>query len=493
MQRALQDYRDFIEYIRETEATPVMDRAVQMADTFERKCSAFTAHQAQPMERKFPVNGSVYSIGDIHADYCTFVICLKLAGVLAGVLNTSFTRLTPISRARWIGGDSLVIQTGDLIGGECKKCECGYGDTEEHNKAECISFMRIMKLIEVLNRQADDHGGAIVTLYGNHELRHVLAYNELITDHSSVRLRSHLPPDADITPSKKKKCRNKNKACPFFQYAEDGENDEWEQLSAPPKILKHTHANEITQSGPDGYASHQRLFQPGGLMSNYLGCASTPILFVGDWMFLHGGVIERFLDHPVFRSIRDDRRKLIFYNMLIRDYVLADDKESFFFLTPGDRENYFDDLLDETGDDRTAILSPVWNNRYGVKLKKRECDNLDGPLERLKIGQMVVGHVPQHGKKISPSQLAKPNRHADYQSTAHLKGGPSINVCATARGNKVFRTDVAMGFRNCKNRAQLMKITRDGTVSYLANRSSNRQDPDAFVPVEKVIIRSKDY
>jgi hypothetical protein len=455
-----------------------------MAETFEQKCSAFTEHDAQPMEREFPALGNVYAIGDIHADYCTFIVCLKLADVL----HPSFDRHTPVEMARWTGRDSLVVQIGDLIGGECHKCDCGYGDTEEHYKAECISWLRIMRLIAVLNKQAHQRGGGIVTLYGNHELRHVLAYNEVITPSSPVRLRPDLPRDADIKPAKKKKCRKNEDACPFFEYSDDGEYDEWEQLTSPPKILKHSHENEVRESGPRGYESHQRLFQPGGLMAQYLGCASSPILFVGDWVFLHGGVIDRFLDHPVLSDIPDDRRKLVFYNMLVRDYVLADDKGAYYFLTPGDKKRYFDDLMDEAGEDRTTVLSPVWNNRYGVKLKK-ECSQLDGPLERIRVGNMVIGHVPQFERKVKPQQLAKPNRHAKYRSASKLKDGqPSINACVTTRGNRVFRSDVAMGFRNCKNRAQIMKITRNNKVSYLANKASNKRDPDVIKPIEKVIF-----
>ena len=387
-----------------------------------------------------------------------------------------------------MGADNIVVQVGDLIGGECKKCDCGYGGTEEHNKVECISFMRIIKLITHLSPQADAAGGGIVTLYGNHELRHVLAYNEMITDHSEIRLQSQLPPDADIKRSKKKKCILPNK-CPFYRYGEDGEHDEWVQLTNPPKILKHSHINEINQSGPHGYRSHQSLFQPGGLMTEYLGCASMPILMVGDWLFMHGGVIERFLDHAVFQGIPDDQRKLTFYNMLIRDYVLSDDKDDYYFLNPGDKQTYFDDLLEESGEDRTTILSPVWNNRYGVKLKK-ECSNLDGPLERIKIGHMVIGHVPQYPRKVKSQQLAKPNRHAKYRKDGLMddETHTSINACRTSQGNYVFRTDVAMGFRNCKHRAQIMRISGDGSVSYIANRSSNRKSVGAIDRYEKQIF-----
>lgn len=488
MEEAIQDYQDFIDFVRSVAPdSPVIPRAMEMANSFQEYCSAFTATEVQPMQRSFPRNGNLYAIGDIHSDYCTFVVCLKLARVL----DESFTSDTPIQYARWTGGESLVVQVGDLIGGECHSCDCEYSRTAEHHKAECISWLRIMQLIVELNKQAHMIGdGGIVTLYGNHEMRHVLAYNELITSNSPVRLRSQLPPDADIKRSQKKQCKYDERACPFFKYSDDGEYDEWEQLTHPPKVLKHVHENEVKESGDLGYESHQRLFQPGGLMSDYLGCASLPVLIVGDWIFVHGGVVDRFLNHAIFQDIPDPRKRIIFYNMLVRDYVLKEDKEAFYFLSKGDRELYFHDMVEETDEDRTDMTSPIWNNRYGVKLKN-DCSGLDDVLDRLQIGHMVVGHVPQIPKKISSRQLAKPNKHEKYREKAlqNDSSSTSLNACVTDHGNKLFRIDAAMGFRNCKNRAQLLKIESNGTISYVANQSPNRKDLGKFKPVEKIIFQ----
>ena len=402
---ALADYEDFIRYTREYLAPlddPIIDRAVDMKAQFEAKCQAFIGENgAKRMRRPFPLDGQVFAIGDIHADYCTFVVCLKLARVIP----PNFTATENVDGCRWLGGQSIVVQVGDLIGGECPNCNCDYrdgGQQEERNKKECVSFLRIVRLVNVLNQQAPS-GAGIVTLMGNHEMRHVLTYNELVTHQSETRLHSQIEV-AEVL--RRKKCAN-NAQCPFYTY--NRETATWTQRAKPPKELKHSHFNEIEESraisglsaqlDPSGYQSHQNLFRPGGLMSNYLGCASEPILMIGNWLFVHGGVTERFLENPLFSAIADDQRKIIFYNMLLKDYILSESKKDFYFLTPGDKERFFASMFEETkGGDRTTVISPIWNNVFGVKLRKK-CSNVGEVLERIRLNHMVIGHVHNSTKK----------------------------------------------------------------------------------------------
>jgi len=430
MQSAVEDYKEFIEYISQQErrSPEILNRSLGMQAQFEAKCQNFIANNsAKRMKRDFPGNGGrVYAIGDIHADYCTFLVCLKLARVIPEY----FSRYELPENCRWTGGESIVVQVGDLIGGECPSCDCDYRKKEERYESECVSFLNIVKLIDVLNRQAPS-GAGIITLFGNHEIRNLLAYNESI-----------------MTPT-----------------------------------MKHLHINEM-EEGKKLSGSHRNIFLPGGLMSNYLGCASEPILMIGDWLFVHGGVTSRFLDNPLFSGISDDQRKLTFYNMLVKDYVLSEDKETYYFLTPGDKERYFESMVEEASQDRTTIISPLWNNAYGVKLLKK-CSHIDYPLERIRMNHMVIGHVPQFKKKINEDELAKPKRHHRYGSA--IGSETIINACETKRGT-VFRTDVSMSYRGCKHRAQIMEISADGSVAYIANRASNRRDPDIIDRYEEEIF-----
>lgn len=430
MENAIEDYKEFIEYVsRQQGPQEIFERSLGMKAQFEAKCQHFIANNsAKRMKREFPLNGKVYAIGDIHADYCTFIVCLKLARVIPD----NFNRYELPENCRWTGGESIVVQVGDLIGGGCPSCECDYRKKEERYESECMSFLSIVRLIDVLNRQAPA-GAGIITLFGNHEIRNLLAYNE------------------SITPAK--------------------------------RDLKHLHKNEI-EEGNRLSGSHRSIFLPGGLMSNYLGCASEPILMIGDWIFLHGGVTNRFLDNPLFSGISDDQRKLIFYNMLLKDYVLSDNKAAYYFLTPGDKERYFSSMFEEGSEDRTKVISPIWNNAFGVKLEKK-CSDLRYPLERIRMNHMVIGHVPQFKKKVNTKEVAKPKRHIRYASA--IGSESIINACETKRGT-VFRTDVSMSYRGCKHLAQIMEVSKDGSVKYIANRASNRRDPDLIDRYEEEIF-----
>jgi hypothetical protein len=78
------------------------------------------------------------AIGDLHGDLSAARAALRAAGAIDGA-------------DRWIGGDLVIVQTGDIL---------DRGDDEEE----------IYVLLERLEADAKQAGGAIVLLNGNHEL-----------------------------------------------------------------------------------------------------------------------------------------------------------------------------------------------------------------------------------------------------------------------------------------------------------------------------------
>lgn len=83
----------------------------------------------EPLPLRHPARARVIAIGDVHGDLQAFRAALRLAGVID-------------ERDRWIGGDTLVVQTGDLL---------DRGDDEPE----------VLALIEQL---------PVLALNGNHEL-----------------------------------------------------------------------------------------------------------------------------------------------------------------------------------------------------------------------------------------------------------------------------------------------------------------------------------
>lgn len=90
---------------------------------------------------RYPSTGRLVAIGDLHGDLEATRNALALAGAID-------------AEDRWIGGDLVVVQTGDIL---------DRGD----------DAMEILELMDALAEQARAAGGEIHLLNGNHELMNV--------------------------------------------------------------------------------------------------------------------------------------------------------------------------------------------------------------------------------------------------------------------------------------------------------------------------------
>ncbi len=91
-----------------------------------------------PLPQRRPMPKRLVAIGDLHGDLAATRAALRAAGAID-------------ARDRWIGGDLVVVQTGDVL---------DRGDDEQ----------AILDLIARLEREAQAAGGAVIMLLGNHEL-----------------------------------------------------------------------------------------------------------------------------------------------------------------------------------------------------------------------------------------------------------------------------------------------------------------------------------
>ncbi len=91
----------------------------------------------------------IVAIGDIHGAYDNFVALLKNAGLVDDKL-------------RWIGGKTHLVQTGDVLdrGPDSRKC---------------------MDLLIKLEQQAEQVGGQVHALIGNHEAMNVLGFLDYVS------------------------------------------------------------------------------------------------------------------------------------------------------------------------------------------------------------------------------------------------------------------------------------------------------------------------
>jgi hypothetical protein len=101
-------------------------------------CTATVVGPVGATPLRVPAAGRIVAIGDLHGDLNATRQALRLAGAID-------------ASDQWIGGDLVVVQTGDQL---------DRGDNEQE----------ILDLFERLASQAAKTGGAVYSLNGNHEL-----------------------------------------------------------------------------------------------------------------------------------------------------------------------------------------------------------------------------------------------------------------------------------------------------------------------------------
>lgn len=97
-----------------------------------------------------PASGRIVAIGDLHGDLAAARAALRLAGAID-------------STDTWIGGDLVVVQTGDVL---------DRGDEEE----------AVFRLLGKLRVEARAAGGAVHVLNGNHELMNAYLDYRYVTE-----------------------------------------------------------------------------------------------------------------------------------------------------------------------------------------------------------------------------------------------------------------------------------------------------------------------
>eukprot|EP00879_Flechtneria_rotunda_P024719 GHRR01026225.1.p1 GENE.GHRR01026225.1~~GHRR01026225.1.p1 ORF type:complete len:242 (+),score=100.16 GHRR01026225.1:164-889(+) len=114
-----------------------------LVDTaYNKNCTAEANPQPAPLPSfRLPAAKRLVAIGDLHGDLDKAMRAFKLAGLVD-------------DQGAWIGGDTVCVQVGDIL---------DRGDQE----------LKILFILERLQRQAAAAGGALHVLNGNHETMNV--------------------------------------------------------------------------------------------------------------------------------------------------------------------------------------------------------------------------------------------------------------------------------------------------------------------------------
>ena len=190
-----------------------------------------------------------------------------------------------------------------------------------------LEEVQVLYYLYRLNRKAKETGGAVISLIGNHELMNMLG---------------------------------------DFRYAS---------------------ANHI--GGLGGVESRKKLLRPGGRLAKKIACNSLGIVKVGDWVFVHGGLlpehIQSMIDDPHGQT---DLAKysLDRINRLVRGILLGE--ISLNSISPEEEDILFG---------RDGIF---WTRKYSKGIPSQaNCEMAYQTMSMLQMnrnhGGIVIGHTPQ--------------------------------------------------------------------------------------------------
>ena len=294
----------------------------------------------------------IIAIGDIHGDWKLTLKCLKLAGVL----NND---CTDENNAKWIGGNTVVVQIGDqidrcrpLVGQKCKeKISKEEMELDEDSDVRILKFFTLLdnKALKNKDKNGKDDPGRVISLLGNHEIL------------NSQKKMSYVSA--------------KGLAC----YGIDCKNEDFKDEEKCNKMII------------KGEKKRRKDFKPGNKMSIFMGCTRLSAIVIGKFLFIHAGILPKFAQkikdqYPEARSLKN-------LNILITKWLLGKIKNN-------DEVEGIGKMMDIL---TNYEMSPFWprvlgNLKNDLPMTDDSCKKHFKPTFKIlneNIENIVIGHTPQ--------------------------------------------------------------------------------------------------
>ena len=199
-----------------------------------------------------PAVKRIIAIGDIHGDYRLAVRSFQIAGLIDDDLN-------------WIAKppDTVVVQIGDQID-SCRPMEGEWDCQQTRQRDDAPDDVKILHFFDEMHKRAVVHGGAVYSLFGNHELINVSGFFKYVSYDNFYN----------------------------FKYGE--------------------------YEGPIG---RRAAFQPGGPIASRLACTRLSAIIIGSNLFVHAGILPALVKELDFVNV-DNRTKLKYLNAIVRKWLL---------------------------------------------------------------------------------------------------------------------------------------------------------------------------
>jgi len=315
----------------------------------------------------------VVAVADVHGAYLEFVAILQRTGLID-------------ANRQWIGGSSVLVQTGDVLDRGKRTREC-------------------LDLIMELERQAKEQNGRVVPLLGNHEVMNLMGdlryvadedYGAFVSDQSAKR--------RDEAYREYMRFVSEHSAHHHTLYSDDeAGRQKW--------MADH----------PLGFFERHDAFDPLGLYGRWMRNHDA-VLQLGDVLFLHGGLSPTLsfknvgeLNQRVHAEIADFdslwqslcAKKIIWRYMKLDEATRQVQEEWMWMQARGQVEDpEAAELMHRLlGLQNWLILSPegpIWYRGLALEPEANLKSGVDAVLARLNAHYLVAGHTVRPKFDIVP-------------------------------------------------------------------------------------------
>jgi len=307
----------------------------------------------------------IVAIGDVHGASDPFVSILQRSGLIN-------------ADRRWAGGNSVFVQTGDLL-------DRGSG------------VRAVLDLLMALEPQASAAGGRLQVVLGNHEFMNLMGDTR------------------DVAPEL------------YRSFADDRSEQKREQAFQAASRMKRTVPLDKAAwmaEHPPGYLEYRGAFQASAPYGKWL--RSKPVVAeIAGTVFLHGGINPEFTTESLDNINRRARRELTEWEAGVRwlqqhDFALPFSTLSEIVdvvqgeLTRLGTKRKQEALTEEDVDEirlllpllnigSSSVLSPdgpLWFRGYSTWTDQEGAERMAGLLRKYKVKRFVTGHTPQPAGQI---------------------------------------------------------------------------------------------
>ncbi len=314
----------------------------------------------------------VVAIGDVHGEFTGFDAILRQTGIIN-------------DQHKWIGGGTILVQTGDVVDRGPKSREC-------------------LDLLMALERQARGQKGKVIAVLGNHEvmammgdLRYVSPedYKGFATERSEKVREEAYQDYLDFVASHSERGHD---AAPVDQTA----REKW--------MVEH----------PLGFFERRDALGPQGVYGRWLR-EHDAVVQLGDALFVHGGLNpalsfggiqelnqEVHAELAAFDSIWQSlsKKKVIWKYMRIEEALRQAEGEWAAVQAggkmPPELQNDLQKFISFSMWLMNSPDSPTWYRGLASEPEETLRSGVEAMLERLKSRYLVAGHTPQPKGEISP-------------------------------------------------------------------------------------------